>query len=141
MIFNSSRCTKPGCGTLGVMSLDPFSDSDHKVQFYFCAIDFLYSLMHKKPELSMSWPFYDPFGTFFCQLLYYLSQNWASDDHFDVPKMPKSYLDQKLWHKTQFPVFCNFVRKNTENLWLINGHFRTISGQFLANCMKIFHKE
>ena len=42
MIFNSSRCTKPGCGTLGVMSLDPFSDSDHKVQFYFCAIEIFF---------------------------------------------------------------------------------------------------
>ena len=80
-------------------------------------------------------------GLFFCQLHYYLSKNWGSDDHFDVPNMPKSYLDQRLQHKTWFPVFCNFVRKNTENLWLINGHFRTISGHFLANYMKIFHKK
>ena len=27
---------------------------------------------------------------------YYLSQNSASDHHFDVPNMPKSYLVQKL---------------------------------------------
>ena len=37
--------------------------------------------------------------------------------------------------------FLQFCKKNTENLWLINGHFRTISGHFLANCMKIFHKK
>ena len=80
-------------------------------------------------------------GLFFCQLPYYLSKNWGSDDHFDVLNLPKSYLEQRLLHKTQFPVFCNFVRKNTENLWLINGHFRTISGHFLANYIKIFHKK
>ena len=34
-----------------------------------------------------------------------------------------------------------FCKKNTKNLWLINGHFRTISGHFLVNCMKIFHKK
>ena len=100
----------------------------------------MYSLMRKKPELSMSWSFYDPFWSFFCQLRQYLSQNWASDGHFDVSNMPKSYLDQKLWHKTQLPVFCNFVKKNTDNLWLINGHFTTISGHFLANYIKIFQK-
>ena len=49
--------------------------------------------------------------------------------------------NQELWHKTQFPVFCNLKKKDAENLWLINGHFRTISGPFLANCMKIFHKK
>ena len=58
--------------------------------------------------------------------------------------MPKSYLDQKLWHKTHFFHFLFFdilQRKNTENLWLINGHLGTISGHFLANYMKIFHKK
>ena len=25
--------------------------------------------MHKKPELSMSWPFYDPLGTFFANYI------------------------------------------------------------------------
>ena len=36
------------------------------------------------------------------------------DNHFDVPNMPKSYLDQKLQHEIQlfsFPVFFNFVKK------------------------------
>jgi hypothetical protein len=31
-----------------------------------------------------------------------------------VPNMPKSYLDQKLQHKTQFfsfPVLCHFVKE------------------------------
>ena len=87
--------------------------------------------------MAILWPFW----VFFCQLHYYLSKNWASNDHFDVPNMPKLYLDQKLWHKTQFPVFCNFVKKNTENLWLLNGHLGTISGHFLVNYMKRFHKK
>ena len=38
-------------------------------------------------------------------------------------------------------LFLQFCKKNTENLWLIIGHFRTISGHCLANCMKIFHKK
>ena len=55
--------------------------------------------------------------------------------------MPKSDLDQKLLHKTQFPVFLQFCKKkNTENLWHKIGHFRTISGHFLANHTKIFHQ-
>ena len=55
-----------------------------------------YSLMRKKTEKLMSWPFYNPLWSFFGQLHKYLSQNLASDDHFDEPNMPKSYLDQKL---------------------------------------------
>ena len=37
--------------------------------------------------------------------------------------------------------FLQFCKKNPENLWLINGHLGTISGHFLANYMKIFHKK
>ena len=37
--------------------------------------------------------------------------------------------------------FLQFCEKNTENLWFINGHLGIISGQFLANYMKIFHKK
>ena len=40
----------------------------------------------------------------------------------------------------QFIYFFNFVRKKTENLWLMNGGFTTISGHFFANYIKIFHK-
>ena len=42
--------------------------------------------------------------------------------------------------KHNFLFFCNFVKKYTENSWLINGHFRTIYGHFLANYIKIYHK-
>ena len=56
--------------------------------------------MRKKTDKYMSWTFYNPLWLFFDQLHKYLSQNGASDDHFDVPNMPKSYLDQKLGHKT-----------------------------------------
>ena len=52
-------------------------------------------------------------------------------------------MDQKLRHKTQFFFsfhFLRFCKKKTENLWLKNGHFMTISGHFFANYMKIFQK-
>ena len=52
--------------------------------------------------------------------------------------MSKSWLDQNLWQKPQnfsFLVFYHFVKQKAENLCLINGHFKTISGHFLANCL------
>ena len=43
----------------------------------------------------------------------------------------------KSWYiKHNFLFFCNFVKKFLK----INGHFRTISGHFLANHIKIFHQ-
>ena len=33
------------------------------------------------------------------------------------------------WNTIFFPCFCN-----SENLWLTNGHFTTISGHYFANC-------
>jgi hypothetical protein len=41
--------------------------------------------------------------------------------------------------KHNFLFFANF-KKNTENLWHINGHFRTISGHLLANHIIIFYE-
>ena len=52
-------------------------------------------------------------------------------------------MDENLWHKTQVflnPLIFNFVRKNLENLCLINDHFLTVFGHFFANFMTIFHK-
>ena len=60
-----------------------------------------------------------------------------------MPNFSKSFSNQKLWHKRHLlmiPVFCNFVRFLFYNLWLINGHSKTISGLNFANYMKIFHK-
>ena len=37
-------------------------------------------------------------------------------------------------------VFYHFVKQKAENLCLINGHFRTISGHFLANYTAVYHK-
>ena len=68
--------------------------------------------------------------------------NWGSDCHFGVLNLYKSQFDQNLWPKRHFLFlfpFFNFVRKQNENLWLINGHCMTISGHFFANYMKIFH--
>ena len=70
-----------------------------------------YSLMRKKQNYLWVGHFTTLSGHI---LANYLSQNWASDNHFDVPNMPKSYLDQKLQHKTQFfsfPVLCHFVKE------------------------------
>jgi hypothetical protein len=61
------------------------------------------------------WQFYDHFQAFFDQLYEYLSQNWGSDDHFDVPYESRLWLVQKSWHKMQifpFLFFYNFVQKH-----------------------------
>ena len=76
--------------------------------------------MTKYVEVDTIWPIFDHLSKY---------------DHFDVSNMPKSYLDQRLRHETQFTVFCNFVKEDTENSCLINGHFRTISSYFFANYM------
>ena len=89
------------------------------------------------------WPFYDYFWSFFGKLHEYLSQNLVTGGHFEVLKLSKSQLDQKLQQKTEvllFPFFFNFGRKNPENLWLLKWPFLTIFGHFFANYMKIFHK-
>ena len=49
-----------------------------------------YRLLHQKRDSSKSWPFYDHFWPFFCQLQKYISQKWGSDEHFEVPNLPKS---------------------------------------------------
>ena len=64
----------------------------------------------------------------------YISQNLIADGHFEVLNTFGTQLDQKLEDKTKkflFSFFFNFGRKNTENLWLINGHFLTTLGHFL----------
>ena len=44
-------------------------------------------------------------GQFFCQPHKNISRNFGADGHFEVLKMSKSQLDQKLQHKTQFFYF------------------------------------
>ena len=39
-----------------------------------------------------------------------------------------------------FQLFFNFGRKHSKNLWLIDGHFLTIFGNFFASYIKIVHK-
>ena len=69
-----------------------------------------------------------------------------TEDLTVILRGPTLFFNSLIWSKTSFfasgllLVFCNFVRKTKENLWLINGHFMTISGHFFANYMKIFHK-
>jgi hypothetical protein len=73
--------------------------------------------LHQKRDNPKSWSFYNHFWPFFCQLHEYLSQNWGSEEHFEVPNLPKSQLAQKLQHKTQFysfPGVFNFERKKFE---------------------------
>ena len=60
----------------------------------------------------------DRFMTIFSRFLpttFDLSQNWSSDNHFKVLVKSKSWLAQKLWHKTKiflFLFFCVFVKKH-----------------------------
>ena len=55
----------------------------------------------KEMKDTDKWPFYNHIWPFFCQLYVYLSQNWGSDSRFEMLFTSKSYLVQKLWHKTQ----------------------------------------
>ena len=84
-----------------------------------------------------------PFLAIFFQLHVHLSQNLSADSHFEVLKTSKAQLDLKLSDKIQvflFPIYFNFGRKNTENLWQLNGHFLTIYGHFYGNYIDIIHK-
>ena len=83
---------------------------------------------------------YDHFWLF-CHVYVHLLQNWGSDNHFEVLNMPKSWLDQKLCQKTQKVSFhFTILKKKAENICLINGHFKTSSGRFLANYTAVFLK-
>ena len=61
-------------------------------------------------------PLYDLFWPIFCHMYVHLSQNWGSDNHFEVLNRSIFCLLQKLWHKTQiFPFlfilqFCTKTR-------------------------------
>ena len=57
-------------------------------------------------------------GHFFRQLHKYLSQNWASDDHFEVLNGSLFYLVQKLWPKMKQRKKCK-KRKRHHN-WNMN---------------------
>ena len=69
-----------------------------------------------------------------------------TEDLTVILRGPTLFFNILIWSKRSFfassllLVFCNFVRKKKENLWLTNGHFITISGHFFANYIKIFHK-
>ena len=56
------------------------------------------------------WPLYDLFWPFFCHVYDHLSQNWGSDDHFEVLNRSYLWLVEKLWHKTQIFPFLFFLR-------------------------------
>lgn len=42
-----------------------------------------------------------PFPAIFCHMYVNFSQNWGSNDHFEVPNLPKFLLVLALWHKMQ----------------------------------------
>ena len=68
-----------------------------------------------KTNNNDKWLFYCYFWPFFRQLYVYLSQNWDSEGHFDVPNRSKNWLVLRLSHKMQifqFLVCCNFVQKH-----------------------------
>ena len=55
----------------------------------------------------------------------------------------KYWFDQKLRQKAQkfsFLFFYHFVKQKSENLCLLKGNFKIISGYFLANYIHVFYK-
>ena len=70
------------------------------------------SSVNSQKIVTDKWPFYDQIWPFFCQPHGYLSQNWDSDGHFKVLNESKSYLVQKLWHKTKKLKKCQFIFLN-----------------------------
>ena len=69
-----------------------------------------------------------------------------TEDLTVILRGPTLFFNILIWSQTSFLasslllIFCNFVRKKKENLWLKNGHFMTIFGHFFTNYIKIFHK-
>ena len=81
-------------------------------------------------------------GIFFAHYINSFHKTEVLTGHFEVLNLKnlnwiKSYNIKNIFFAS---IFCNFVKKATENLWHINGHFTRISGHFFANYMKIFHK-
>ena len=90
-------------------------------------------------KMAIFWPYV----IIFWKLHWYLLQNWDSDSHFEVLNMSKYWFDQKLQQKTQkfsFLFFYHFVKQKAENLCLLKGNFKIISGYFLANYIHVFYK-
>ena len=88
------------------------------------------------------WPFYDHLWSFFHKLHFYPSQNWGSDGHFEVLNKSESWLDQKLWHKSQFFwQLCPLILK--EKTWRFKFQkwpFFDHLWSFFDNYIDIFHK-
>ena len=62
------------------------------------------------------WLFCDHFRPFFGHLYDYTSNNWGSDNHFEVLNRSKPWLNQKLWLKMQIfpsPFSCYTIEKDT----------------------------
>ena len=81
------------------------------------ATDKMKTILWFEMKLTHKWPFYDYFWAFFCHLYVHLSQNWASDGHFEVLHGSKSQLVQKLWRKMHifsFSFFFVILYKNTD---------------------------
>ena len=75
--------------------LNQFYDINYKCPWQVC-----FSILEeKKSKINVSkMANFDHLWSFFWQLHRYLSQNWHSEGHFEVLRVSKSYLDQKLWH-------------------------------------------
>ena len=81
----------------------------------------------------------------------YAPNNWVKNFRWDFLemivagwiyfKMKVNLFLWKLRYSANFWQFCNFVKKPSENLRLINGHFKTISGNFLAIQEKVWGQD
>ena len=63
------------------------------------------SILWFEMKLTHKWLFYDHFWPFVWHLYIHHSQNWDSDDYFEVHNGSKSQLVQKLWYKMQIFLF------------------------------------
>ena len=77
-------------------------------------------------------------------IVIFLPTEWlsirGSDGHFEVLNKSNSRILKKWQLLSFWGIKTHFVRNETENLCLLNGHFTTIYGHFFANCIEIFHK-
>ena len=82
---------------------------------------------------------------FFCQVPRYLSQNSGFNGHFEGFNLSKSWLDQKLWHKTQLFLFLFFCKLHeiSKKLWiyemLLSSNFMNIFWSDIVQAPSIPH--
>ena len=104
----SSRLTT----ILGTCKYRVFQIKVYKVVLLWWGYRFVFLLIKSvwKWMFLYTWPLYDLFCPFLCHMYVHLSQNWGSDNHFEVLNRSYLWLVEKLWRKTQIFPFLFFLR-------------------------------